>query len=103
MARNLNADPSAVLLETRVRALQRELEARYFDLTVSVIANNIHIRGSFPVLYEGQVLDRYQIEIEWSNSDTEIPILRETGGRIPWIADRHMSQVGLACLFVPEE
>jgi hypothetical protein len=75
----------------------------YSDLTFSVIANSIYIRGSYAVLYEGQVLDRYQIEIEWSDTDTEIPILRETGGRIPWIDDRHMSQGGLACLFVPEE
>jgi hypothetical protein len=92
-----------VLLENRVQELQFELKSKYPDLTVRAERKEIYIRGAFPIQHEGKVLDRYQIEIQWSDGDTEIPILRETGGRIPWIADRHMSQGGLACLFVPEE
>jgi hypothetical protein len=83
--------------------LQRALETKYPDLTVSCTGTRIFIRGAFPVLYEGEVLDRYQIEVDWSDSDMQAPVLRETGGRIPWVADRHMNQAGLACVFVPEE
>ena len=94
---------SKALPDTRTRELQREVETKFPDLTVSFTGTRIYIRGAFPVVHEGKVLDRYQIEIEWSDSDIEVPVLRETGGRIPWTADRHMSQGGIACLFVPEE
>src|SRR5437867_1232116 len=89
--------------EARAGELQRALETKYPDLTVSCAETKILIRGAFPVMHEGNVLDRYQIEIEWSDSDIEVPPLRETGGRIPWTADRHMAQGGMVCLFVPEE
>jgi len=99
----MKRNSSKVTPETGVRDLQRELETKYPDLTASCAGAQMYIRGAFPVLHEGKVLDRYQIEIEWSESDTEGPLLRETAGRIPWIADRHMSQGGMACAFVPEE
>lgn len=99
----MTRNSSKASLDDRVKELQRQMEAKYPDLTVSGAGAKISIRGAFPVLDDGKVLDRYQIEIEWSESDTEVPLLRETAGRIPWIADRHMSQGGLACAFVPEE
>jgi len=89
--------------EARAKELQKDLGLKYPDFTVRSTGAKIYIRGAFPALHEGTVIDRYQIEIEWSDSDTEVPLLRETGGRIPWIADRHMSRGGMACLFVPEE
>jgi hypothetical protein len=103
MARPLSSEAAKILAAARAQELQREIETKYQDLTVGAVSSQIVIRGAFPVLHEGKVLDRYQIELQWSDSDREIPILRETGGRIPWIADRHMSQGGLGCLFVPEE
>jgi hypothetical protein len=90
-------------LEARARSVQLEIASRFPDLTVTCNGSKLHIRGAFPVLFEEAVLDRYQIEIDWVESDTEVPVLSETGGRIPWIADRHMSLGGKACLFVPEE
>jgi len=89
--------------EIRAAELQSELETKYPDLTVTCAGPKIYIRGAFPVLHEGKVLDRYQIKIEWSDSDTEAPILYETGGRIPRINERHMGTDGKACSFVPEE
>jgi hypothetical protein len=89
--------------EQMVDMLRQQIRATYPDLTVGSKNRMVSIRGAFPVVHEGDVLDRYQVEIEWSASDREVPLLRETGGRIPWIADRHMSQGGIACLFVPEE
>ncbi len=90
-------------LEARAKELQNELEVKYPDFTVTCTGTKNYIRGAFPVVHDGTVLDRYQIEIEWSDSDTEVPLLRETGGKIPWINDRHMIQGGFACLFVQEE
>lgn len=94
---------STAYLEAESSQLQANLNRLYPDLTVSVFGSDIRIRGSFPVVHEGRVLDRYQIEITWKSSGVEVPMLRETGGRIPWISDRHMSMGGYACLFVPEE
>jgi hypothetical protein len=99
----MKAHPPINVPEARLKELQKDLEVQYPDFTVGCTGTKICIRGSFPVLHQGTVLDRYQIEIEWSDSDTEVPLLRETGGRIPWIADRHMNLGGIACLFVPEE
>jgi len=88
---------------TRARELQSDLEMKFPDLTVSYTGSRILIRGAFPVLDSGLVLDRYQIEIEWSDTDSEAPLLYETGGRIPWIGNRHVNTDGRACVFVPEE
>src|SRR5438094_903049 len=93
---------SKISPEAKAEVLRRELEGKFHDLTVSYTGARVDIRGAFPVIHEGKVLDRYQVEIEWSDSDTEVPVLCETGGRIPWTAERHMSQGGKACLFVPE-
>lgn len=99
----MNRNSFKAAAEISARDLQCEIEMKYPDLTVGKSGTKVYIRGAFPIVHEGRVLDRYQIEIEWSDSDIDVPLVRETAGRIPWIADRHMSQGGLACLFVPEE
>jgi hypothetical protein len=96
-----NSDNSS--LESRARDLQRSLSPKYPDLTVSCAGKKIYVRGAFPVIHDGEVLDRYQVEIEWSERDKEAPLLRETAGRIPRIDDRHINKDGEACIFVPEE
>lgn len=90
-------------VQTKAHDIQRQLEEKYPDLTVSATGSQIRIRGSFPVMHEGIVLERYEIEIEWTDSSTEAPILRETGGKIPRTSDRHIGQDGKACPLVPEE
>ncbi len=89
--------------DAKAKLLQEDLNRSFPDLTASSNGPQVYVRGTFPVIHEGKILDRYQIEIVWTESDTEAPVLSETGGRIPWTADRHMSQGGKACLFVPEE
>jgi hypothetical protein len=89
--------------DIRAQELQRKIAGRFPDLTVSCSGRRSYVRGSFPILYEGKTLDRYQIEIEWTDSNVQAPMLRETRGRIPWLTERHMSIGGMACLFVPEE
>ena len=88
----------------RVQELRQEIAANYPDLTIGCDETKIYIRGTFPIQYEGKVLGRYQIEIEWSDSDSYAPVLRETGGRIPRTDDRHINRRdGTACVLVPEE
>jgi len=97
-----DAVPKA-LPEAKARSIQLQLDGKFPDLTVSTTGSQIYIRGAFPVIHEAIVLDRYQIEIEWSDSDREAPVLRETAGRIPRTDDRHIDVNGKACPLVPEE
>jgi hypothetical protein len=82
-----------------------ELTAHYPDLRLMIEHGTVYIRGSFPVLDDVEVLDRFLIEIEFPFDYPEsIPVLREVGGRIPWHEDRHVNQRnGEACPIVPEE
>jgi hypothetical protein len=84
--------------------LKSLLRKSYPDLQVFTRNNRPLIRGSFPVQHEGNILDRYLIEVEVpANLSKEVPIVREIGGRIPRLADRHVNMDGTACISVPEE
>ncbi len=63
------------------------------------------VRGTFPVLGEGgRVLDTFQVRIKLPPGyPRELPITWETGGRIPWISDRHIDADGTACVLLPDE
>jgi hypothetical protein len=88
-----------LLQRTRV-----ELEERYPDLHLSAEINTVYVRGSFPVEHGGEVLDRFQIQVELPAEWPSVtPVLRETGGRIPWSSARHVNHDGVACPLVPEE
>lgn len=65
----------------------------------------VFVRGDFPVVDEGKVLDQFSIEIELPRYDPdELPLLREVGGRIPRTSDNHINvPSGDICLFVPDE
>ncbi len=92
------ADPG--LLE-KVRA---EIQAAYPALNFYPEGDRVLVRGTFPVLHDGEVLDRYSVEIEMlADYPESIPIVREVGGRIPRTADCHMNAKGEACLFLPDE
>jgi hypothetical protein len=62
------------------------------------------VKGTFPIVYENQVLDRFLIELTIPKDFPDsIPTIRETAGRIPRTLDRHMNAKGEACPLVPEE
>jgi hypothetical protein len=86
---------------------KREVQSQYPNLHFYREHDLIFVRGSFPLIAAGRVLDRFSIEIELPrNRQEDIPIIRETGGRIPRISDNHINvtnQAGDICLFVPEE
>jgi len=82
-----------------------EVEAHFPDLRVVVENDLVYVRGSFAVMFEGQALDSYSIELQLArNHPTELPVVRETGGRIPRSDDRHINMAdGTACVLLPDE
>jgi hypothetical protein len=65
----------------------------------------VWIRGSFPIMSEGQELDRYVIEMKLlPDYPKSIPLVWEIGGRIPRTADFHVNPAdGTACILLPDE
>jgi len=81
-----------------------EVEAQFPDLRFVVENNQVYVRGSFPVMFEGKALDRYSVELLLArNHPAGLPIVRETGGRIPRDLDRHILKSGTACVLIPDE
>jgi len=84
--------------------IQTETRSVYPHLHFCIRDKVVYVTGSFPVRQDGREIDRYQVEIQLPpNFPSGIPRVRETGMRIPRIADRHMYADGTACLFVEEE
>ena len=82
-----------------------EVEAYFPELRFVVENDLVFVRGSFAVMFEGQVLDRYSVELQLPrNHPTGLPAVRETGGRIPRRDDRHINTAdGTACVLIPDE
>ena len=84
---------------------ERRPKSRRTFPTFAVENDLVYVRGSFAVIFERQVLDRYLIELQLArNHPTGLPAVRETGGRIPRHIDRHINTVdGTACVLIPDE
>lgn len=84
---------------------KREVQAEYPNLHFYRDDNRMIVRGGFPLRHDGKDLDRFQIEIELPRKrKDDIPVIRETAGRIPRSNDNHVNELtGDICLFVPEE
>jgi|ERR1700722_10447062 hypothetical protein len=82
-----------------------EVEAHFPELRFVVENDLVYVRGSLALMFEGQVLDRYSVELILARSHpAELPIVRETGGRIPRCDDRHINTAdGTACVLLPDE
>lgn len=82
-----------------------EVEAAYPNLHFYVAENIVFVRGSFPIVFDGEEFDRYLIEIKLPRDyPKSIPVVREVGGRIPLTSDRHMNpRDGTACVLLPDE
>lgn len=81
------------------------LEAEFPHLHVGVRDSYTVLTGDLPLVLDGRVVDSFSIEVEIppEGSRHAVPVVRELGGRVPWIADRHVYQDGRACLFVEAE
>lgn len=82
--------------------IRAALVGPYAGLQLIEDGQNVEVRGIFPVLDDGEVLDQYEVLIRFPELyPDDPPEVWETGGRIPRLADRHNSET--ACLFVPFE
>lgn len=81
------------------------VETHYPDVRFVEVGDTICVRGTFPVVFEGQVLDRYSVELQLAHDHPKgLPVVREIGGRIPHHADRHINaHDGTACALLPDE
>ncbi len=78
------------------------LETPTFDV---IVRDHVTIRGGLILEHPqtGDYLDRWGLAIALPDDyPTGLPIVREVGGRVPWIADRHVFKDGCACMFVPD-
>jgi len=87
-----------------VAQIREQLCNHYTNLHVYPEAKRIIVKGTFPIVSNGRVLDRYSVEIEIPpDYPRSWPIVREVGGRIPRTSDCHINPDGSACLFLPDE
>lgn len=94
------------LKEPMLIRIEQELCRAYSTLHVRRgESRSVLITGTFPVLGADQeIIDRFRVRIELPSSyPRDLPIVRETGGRIPWTEDRHINPDGTACAMMPEE
>jgi hypothetical protein len=62
------------------------------------------LRGSIAITDETRELTWFAVEIDLAPVTTGgLPTVRETGGRIPWIIDRHVLPDGSACVCLPAD
>ena len=89
-----------------VEAMQSDLRNNQPNLHLHIHQNGrAEICGTYIVWSdEGKELDRYKIEIRLPGRyPKKLPIVREVGGRIPRIPDRHVTGDGTACVLMPED
>ncbi len=80
------------------------VQARYPNLHFYPQNDHVVVRGSLPVIDAGKELDRYSVEIVLlADYPDAVPLVWETGGKIPRNADHHVNPGGEACLFIPDE
>jgi hypothetical protein len=91
------ADPAAL------ERLERTLRARYPTLHAFIEDGACMVRGTYPVIEGGRAIDRYEVKIALPpDYPASLPLVWETGGRIPREAHRHVFEdVGCLCLGVP--
>lgn len=65
----------------------------------------VYVRGSFAVMFEGQALDRYSVELQLARKHPAgLQVVWETGGCIPRHIDRHiLAADGTACILLSDE
>lgn len=85
--------------------IEAALATAYPSLRLVVVNGQRVIKGAFNVEHEGRFLAGFQIEILLDEQDVlGLPAVREVGGRIPRVPERHINASdGSACLYLPED
>jgi len=89
----------------RLEKMRAEVQAAYPNLHFYPQSDRVLVRGTLPIIHEGEELDRYAVEIVLLSDYPDIlPLVFEVGGRVRRDADHHINrETGEACLFVPDE
>ncbi len=88
-----------------VKEIERDLREHYPTLRLDLSNGEAEVRGTYPILDEqGTELDRWEVSIILPHSyPDDLPIVRETGGRIPAeLANHVLSTDCTACVLLPE-
>ena len=81
-----------------------EVQQHYPDLQFRIVGEHVVVEGGFPLIVDGKVRDRYQIEITLAKDHPKsLPMVRETAERIPRVVERHMNANGTACVLLADE
>lgn len=93
------ADPA------RLEKMRAEVQATYPNLHFYPQGDRVLVRGTLPILHEGEDLDRYAVKIVLpAGYPDTLPLVFEVGGRVPRDSDHHINrETGEACLFIPDE
>lgn len=84
--------------------VQATLSQSYPNLVFQMQGGTASVVGTFPVVHDNVVIDRFAILMTFpDNYPDDLPVVREIGGRLPWILDRHVNPNGTLCLLVPDE
>ena len=87
-------------------SIRRALREHYPALHAFINGRGlIEIAGAFPVRgADEKELDRFDVALVLPQGfPKELPEVRETSGRIPWKADRHVEPDGKACVIFPDD
>lgn len=88
-----------------VKEIERDLREHYPTLRLDLRNGEAEVRGTYPILDErGNELDRWEVSIILPPSyPDDLPIVRETGRRIPAeLANHVLPSDGTACVLLPE-
>lgn len=102
----LSATKPAVTSSTAIDIdhLRSELKNEHPSLHVITVDGGYVIRGAYAINHSGTELDRFIIEIDLRRDlISNLPLVREIGGRIPQTIDRHINPNGSCCVCLPED
>jgi len=104
MAKKLIKTPWYLRDPATYEVQKQEVQKAYPHLHFFPEGEVVWIRGSYPLICEDKLLDRYSIEVEVGPEyPHELPVIKEISGNITRTEDNHINGDGSICLFVPDE
>ena len=86
-----------------IAALEALLRESYPTMHALVVDGAVDVKGTYPVVHEGREIARYSLRVALpADYPHSLPLVWETGERIPRIEDRHVNVAdGSLCLGAP--
>jgi len=91
-------------IEKIKKDLDENLKKEFLNYRITAKNDKIFISGVLLLFIQDETVGRYFIEIEMPDmKNTFYPVIREKGGKIPLIGERHVNKNGTSCLFYPDD